>query len=170
MIIVKDRKVLNNLFFLLSVILLGILQGTALNSFRFFWVRPDLLLASVVIASLSLRMRWALAVAFLAGFLKDALGVYLFGINTLLFPVWAILIIKLKREISIENNYLIPLCIVLIISILNNLVIRLTFFSLGGLSLPAGIFIRTVIIESAYTALVFPLLSRAAKPVLAYKK
>lgn len=164
---------MREIFFLLGVALAALLQGTVLNSFRFFWVRPDLLLCSVVIASLTLRPRWALISACLAGLLKDSLGVYPFGVNTLLFPLWSLLIMRLKKDITVESHPLIPPAILVILCILNNLSIRMIFLSLGGLMLPAGIFIRTIIIESAYTGLVFPLLLKAAKPVAvssAYKK
>ena len=157
---------MTEMFFLLVVLLAAVLQGTVLNAFRFFWVRPDILLALTVIASLTLRPRLALLSALLAGFLKDSLGVYLFGINTLFFPLWSLVIIRLKKEISVESNQLIPLAILVIICILNNLVIRLIFFSFGGLTLPAGIFLRTVIIEASYTGLLFPLLVKAVKPIV----
>jgi len=170
---IREDRENRELLFLLGILLAAILQGTLLNAFRFFWVKPDLLLSSVVIASLTLRPRWALISSCLAGFLKDSLGVYLFGMNTLFFPLWSLLIIRLKKEITVESHQLIPPAILVILCILNNLVIRIIFLFLGGLTLPAGILIRTIVIEAAYTGLLFPLLLEAVKPVVfspAYKK
>ncbi|MEI6631983.1 MAG: rod shape-determining protein MreD, partial [bacterium] len=82
---------MNKTIFLLSIALLALLQATVLDYLKFFWVKPDLLLAVVVIASLSFRMRWAILSAFLAGFLKDVMGVYPFGINTIFFPLYSLL-------------------------------------------------------------------------------
>ncbi|MBM3255512.1 MAG: rod shape-determining protein MreD [Candidatus Omnitrophica bacterium] len=160
---------MNKILFLLSIVLLALLQATVLEYFKFFLVKPDLLLAIVVIASLSFRMHWAIFSALLAGFLKDAMGAYPFGINTIFFPLCSLMILRLSKDISIENNF-VPLAIMFISVILSSIVMRLAFLFMGSSVVSIGIFIRVTFIESVYTVLVFTLLFKAFKRLLSYKK
>lgn len=150
-------------FVILSVF--GVLQATILNSFRIFGVKPDLLLISVVIISFSSELRWALIFSIYAGILKDILGAHAFGINTLIFPFWAFLIIKLSRKISIDNNF-IPTLFILVIGIADSIIFKLIFSSLQNLIIPLGIFSRLMCLESIYTALIFHFIFKFAKPAL----
>jgi hypothetical protein len=82
-------------------------------------------------------------------------------LNTILFFLWSILIIKLSRKISFDNNY-VRLVFIFIIAILNNIVSRLIFIFLGNL-VSLGLFLRITFIESLYTALIFPLALKFAR-------
>ncbi len=155
---------MNKLIFAAIILLLGLLQATILDAFKFFWVKPDLLLASVVIASLSLELRWSLAAASLAGFLKDITGVHSFGIYTLLFPLWSFLIIRLSKQITLDNDFLPPVLVSLTV-LLNSIIVRALSLTLGNPVASIGIFLRVTFIESLYTALIFPLLFKIVKPV-----
>jgi rod shape-determining protein MreD len=145
-----------NIFFLFVIVILGILQVTLLDYFRVFGIRPDLLLICVVVASLVFEFKWAFILSIFAGIFKDACGVSTFGINTLLFPIWCLLIARLNREITLDNN-LIHMGLVFIVTILHNIVSGMISVYSGNV-IPLGIFLRIVIIESIYTALVLPLI------------
>jgi rod shape-determining protein MreD len=96
---------MKNIFFALFLVLVAVAQATLLDYARIFSVKPDLLLITAVWGSLFFKFNWAFACALLAGILKDAFSVYPFGINTLLFPLWAALGSYLSRKIAIETNY-----------------------------------------------------------------
>lgn len=148
--------------FLSIIIIACLIQATLLDYFSVFGVKPDLLLACMVMAVLSFEFKWAFFFGVSAGLLKDAMGLSAFGINTFLFSLWAYLIINLSRKIVIEN-YFLPSLLIFIITFVNDITVRAMFFSFSGLNVPAGIFFRITFLESAYTALVFPLLFRAVK-------
>lgn len=143
---------------LLIIIILAILQVTVFNYFRVFSVKPDLLLIIVVLAGLSFGLREALFFSILAGILKDIFSINAFGINTLLFPLWSFLTIKLSREVSLENNF-IRAVLVFIMVVLNDIAARLINLTLGNF-IPMGIFLRVTFLESLYTALVSLLVFR----------
>lgn len=160
---------MRNGFFLLIIVIFSILQVTILDNFRIFNVKPDLLLISVVIASLNFEFKWALSLSIFIGILKDALCINTFGINTLLFPLWAFIIIKLSKKISVDNNF-IRAIFVFIIAIFNIIITKLVFLFLNNFVIPWGIFIRTAFIESSYTTLIFPLVFRIIKPLVLKSK
>jgi rod shape-determining protein MreD len=146
----------------LVMISCGALQVTLLDSFKVLGVKPDLLLACVVIASLTFDLKWALIFSVSAGFFKDIFAAQMFGINTLLFPLWSILIIRINREISFDNDYL-RLALVFVVTLAQNVVTGFTLLYLGNF-VPLGIFIRIVIIEALYTTACLPLLLMSMKP------
>lgn len=160
---------MRNWVFLLAIVIFSIFQVTILNNFRIFNVKPDLLLISVVMASLIFEFKWALLLSIFIGILKDALCINTFGINTLLFPLWAFIIIKLSKKISVDNNF-IRVVFVLIITISNIIITKLMFLFLNSFVIPLGIFIRTAFIESLYTALIFPLVFKIIKPLVLKSK
>ncbi len=93
---------MRNLFFLAVVLFLGILQVAFLDYVKFFGVKPDLLLAGAISASLAFSSGWALFFSIFCGLLKDIYGPGPFYINTLLFPFWSLLIIKFSRKVSLD--------------------------------------------------------------------
>lgn len=151
-------------YFLLIVIALGLFQSTYLNYFRVFGVKPDLLLISVVIASLYYDWQWGLFFSICAGLFKDILGVNIFGINTVLFVAWNIAIMQLAKKITLDAFPMRTL-LVLIAVILNDVITRLVLISRGYFITP-GIFLRIILLESVYTASVWLLLFKAIRPVL----
>ncbi len=154
---------MRNWFFLIAIFIIAIIQSTLLDYIKIFGVKPDFLLISVVIVSLNLELKWALVLSICAGFLKDALGINAFGINTLLFSLWSFLIMRLSKKISIDNN-LIRAVLVFIAVIFNDIVKILTFLFLGNFFVPFSILIRTAFLESMYTALVSTLAFKIIKP------
>lgn len=143
----------------LSLIILAILQATIFNYFRIFQVKPDLLLISVVFIGLSAwELRWVLFFAILAGAFKDIFTANTFGINTLLFPLWGFLIMKLAKKVSLEGWY-IRAGLVFVTVVLNVIVARAINLSLGNY-IPTGIFLRVTFWESLYTLAVSLLIFR----------
>jgi len=153
---------MKKLIFLLTIVLLGILQVTLLDHFRLFNIRPDLLLICAVIASLTFNLRTALFFSAFAGIFKDLFVGSAFCINTLLFSLWSFLIVELSRQIPLEEISL-RMALMLIVTILHNLASGLLMLSLGN-SISLGIFLRILLIETVLTALFFPLVSRILKP------
>lgn len=151
-------------FFLLIIVILALLQVTILNYFKIFGVKPDLLLISAVVAGLfSSDLKWVLFLSVFCGILKDALATNAFGINTLLFPLWSFLMMKLSKKISIDNNF-IPAVLIFIIRVFDYIIARLIFLFFGS-TIPIGIFLRIVFLESLYTALVSPLLFKISEDI-----
>ncbi|OQB09982.1 MAG: rod shape-determining protein MreD [Candidatus Omnitrophica bacterium ADurb.Bin205] len=143
--------------FILTV-LFAFLQITILEHFKFFGVKPDLIMVAVFTGAVYLRPKPALAVGLFAGIFKDTFSLYLFGVNTVLFPIWVLLIAKLIRRVSIEDN-LSRTLLITAVALLNNLIIGLTLVY-TGVSLSLGIFTRILVFSSVYTALCFYLTER----------
>ena len=144
-----------------SIIIFALSQATILNHISFFNVKPDLLLISVIMAGLFFPAGWAISFSMLSGVLKDITCVNTFGLYTVLFFCYSLLIIKLSRQISFDNDY-VKLALVVIVVLLNDIAIRLTFLFLGNPVSP-GIFLRILFIDSLYTAVVFPLVLKLAR-------
>lgn len=155
---------MKNLIFLSVIIILGLLQLTFLDSFRLFNIKPDLLLLSALIGSMFLEKKWALVLSLFAGIFKDAFGAGAFGINTLLFCLWSLLIIKLTKLISIEENFL-RMGLIFMVVFLHNIIYGLILVYLGNF-IPVGIILRIVFVESIYTALFFPVIFKIIKSSL----
>jgi len=158
---------MRNWIFFLIVIVLGLLQATILNYFKVFGAGPDLLLITVVVASLVFEFRWAFVLSVFAGLFKDVFGTNVFGINTLLFPLWSFLIVRLNKEITLDYNF-IRMVLAFIVSILHNTITGLTLIYSGNL-IPLGLFLRIVFIQSVYTAVVLPLILWIEQRLLIYQ-
>lgn len=152
---------MKKIYFLLVIIGLALIQVTILNSFRLFLIKPDLLLVSVVIASLSFDLGWAIGCSIFAGMLKDIIDINIF--NTLFFAIWSFLIIKLSKKIALENKYL-QAALVFVIVIVNGMIKKTINFSLGN-SIPLGIFFKILILESIYTGLISLLIIVIVRPI-----
>jgi len=144
------------LWFLLAIIILALFQVTILNPFSIFNVKPDLFIVGVVIIGLSFKLRTALTLNIFAGVLKDSLSTG-YPVNTLMFAIWTLLIARLIKEITIDYDFM-RIVLVCIVTLFHNIIIGLTLIYSGNF-VPAGIFLRIVIIEAIYTTLVsIPLL------------
>jgi len=155
------------LIFISVIIILVLLEATVLNYVNIFNVKPDLLLISVIIASLFFAPGWAISLSIFAGILKDIFSVNAFGMNTILFFLWSFLIIKLSRKIIFDSNY-IRLALIFIIAILNSIISRLIFLFSGNF-ISWGIFLRITSVESLYTALIFLLVLKFTHTLLISK-
>jgi len=138
-----------------------ILQITIIPYFKIFGIKPDLILSSVVIVSLSCDLKLALALSIFAGAFKDIFGANTFAINSLVSGLWSLLVIKLSRRIAIDIN-LSRAGLIFVIAILNAFVVRI-FFWYSGTYVPLGIFLRISFLDSLYTALVSLLVFRVLK-------
>lgn len=151
--------------FALIIFAILLFQLTILDYFKIFGVKPDLLLASIIIASLFFESKWVIALAVFAGILKDISGINTVGINVLLFPLWGFIVIELSKRFSIENNF-IYLSFIFIITVLDSIVLRLISMFMGSLVVSWVVFLRIAFLESLYTSLISPLLFKITKPVL----
>jgi rod shape-determining protein MreD len=145
------------LVFILTAVF-ALLQVAFLDYFKFFGVKPDLLLAAAFIGGIFLGLKPALALSIFAGILKDAFSLNAFGLSAVLFPLWVLLIAKLIRRISIEDN-LSRTLLILTVALLNNLISGFVLIYTGAF-VPLGIFLRIVVLSSIYTALSFYLTMR----------
>lgn len=143
------------LIIILLIYFFSLLQATILNNFRFFGIKPDLLLVVIVILSVFLEWRWVLFYSLFAGILKDAFCFEPFGVNTVLFPLISYLVYKVSRKISVEDIYAL-MVVVFAAVILNNSIIRVIFVFSAKI-IPSGIFTRGIFIESLYSAVLSPL-------------
>lgn len=146
---------------IITALALGLFQVSLLSYFSVFGVKPDLLLAIVVIAGFLLEPRWALFFGVLAGIFKDAFGLSPFGFNIILFACWGYFVNKLSRRISIEDNIAAAILLFLI-ALLQNIASGLAVIYSGGF-VPFGIFLRVVFLGSLYTALTLPLILKIAR-------
>jgi rod shape-determining protein MreD len=150
---------MRNLIFVPFLLALAIVQSTLLSYFRFFGVKPDLLLGLTVIAGIYLDWQWALPLAIFAGLCKDIFATTSIGINIFLMPLWSYLVLKLARKISVDDP--IAICVVAALAVLlNDITIRLLYLY-SGKSISHGIFLRMAFIEPLYTALILPFLIKA---------
>lgn len=147
--------------FLVITLALGIFQSTFLEYFRIFGVKPDLLLACVVIAAIFMEPLPAIVFAALIGAAKDAFGLGTFGLNILLFSLWSFLVIKISRKVSIEDGPAIAV-LAFIIAVLQNISTGLALVYSGSF-VPSGIFLRIVLLGSLYTALTLPVILKLNK-------
>jgi len=145
--------------FFLVIFVCALLQPTVLNSIRFFGVKPDLLLICVVIAALEFELKWALIFSVLAGLFKELLGVQPSGFNAIMFGFWSLLIIRLKRDVSFDNLYMV-IALTAVVTLVHHLLVGLALVYFGSF-IPLGIFVRIIIIETFYTVLCLPLLKKA---------
>lgn len=156
---------MKNLFFFLSIAALALLQLAWPPALNFFYCKPDFLLVISVALVFYLDYKTALVFALLAGLLKDAFLIQPFAVNALLFGIWSYAAYRLNRQISTEHSY-IRAAVVLIAALLNNIITGLLIINNGGL-IPPGIFLRNLIISSAYTAALSPLVFRLLKKIAA---
>jgi len=139
-----------NLFLILLIV--AIFSVTILNSFRVFNLKPDLFIICLCFASLYFEYRWALALSVFSGLLKDIFSFNTFGINTLIFCILSFLILKLIRQISIEDNWM-RMSLVFIVAFTNNILSGL-ILAFSGSVVPFGVFLRIIVFSSLYTTLV----------------
>lgn len=149
--------------FFVFVVVVGLLQISILEGVKIAGIKPDLLLIAMVLASLMFDLPQAVIISLLCGLMKDIFGPSLFGPNIVFFTVWSILIIRLAREISIDNNYL-RSALVFVVSLVHAISSGL-FFIAAGSFVPFGIFLKIVVLGSIYTALALPLVVKVMQPL-----
>ena len=143
------------------LVLAALLQVSILDYLKVFGVKPDLLLVCVFWVSIVFQPKQALALSAGAGILKDIFTPYSFGINTFLFVLFSLLIIRLGREISIDSNP-VRFIVLYIVSFCNTAAARFIFFFLGNI-VPLHVFLRAAFLGSLYTALTAILVFRVLR-------
>ena len=133
----------------LALFIIVLLQSTLLNYFRIFNVKPDAILASLVIYVNFFNLGWSLFFAFLGGIFKDAFSVFSFGFNTITCILWIILARQVSRRLSFENNFIRSGLLCLII-LLNNLTLQSIMLVLGRHIVMADL-LKVAAIESIFT-------------------
>ena len=156
---------MKNLFFLLTIIVLTIIGLSWPNFLNFFYCKPDLLLIFMVALVFYTDFKMALLFGILAGLAKDVCLPWNTAINTICFSVWSFAVYYLSRQISTDEVY-VRLAIVMVVSLLNNIIIGLQSVNAGNI-MPPGIFLRNLIIVSAYSALLAPLIFKLTKKIAA---
>jgi len=136
--------------FLLIIIVAALLQVTLVPHVKIFGVKPDLLFVMSAYASFFFSLPWALFFSLCAGGLKDIYGIYGIGFNALLFCLWSLIFIKVSRKIATDTNPVRSVCI--FIAVLSNGLAWGSVLLSKGCVIPFGIFIRTVLLDAAYTA------------------
>lgn len=149
--------------FFVFVVGAGLIQISILEVAKIAGIKPDLLLISMVLASLVFDLPQAMTVSLFCGLMKDIFATSLFGPNVILFVVWSLLIVRLNREISIDNNYL-RSALVFVVSLVHATSSGLIFIASGAV-IPFGIFLKIVVVGSVYTAVVLPLVVKAMQPL-----
>jgi len=144
------------LIFPLVILILGLLEVTFLQIFKFLHLIPDLLLIAAVTVSLTMDFKTAFVLCVFAGLLKDTFSTNPFGINIVLFALSSFAIAKLSKKISLDYD-IIRFVLFFIIALIHNIISAILLFYSGAF-VPLGLVLRNVIIGSAYTAAVFPLL------------
>ncbi|PIQ90799.1 MAG: rod shape-determining protein MreD [Candidatus Omnitrophica bacterium CG11_big_fil_rev_8_21_14_0_20_41_12] len=150
---------------LLIIAVLAFLQLIWPVFLSFFNCKPDLLLILIVALVFYFDFKTAIVFAIIAGLTKDAFLPQVFALNTILFSIWGYLIYLLSRQISIEVVY-VRSAIVLIAALLTNIITGLQIIN-SGLIIPLGIFLRSLIISSIYTAALSPLVFKLVKKLAA---
>jgi rod shape-determining protein MreD len=149
---------MKNYLILPFLIFIGLLQAVFPHYLRLFNIGPDLLFVSVVTAGLTMELKWAVMFGLLAGLLKDSIILGSFGINTLMFTLWGFLIAQISRKISIDDNFR-RFWFCFIAALLYNIFCAAAFFYSGKV-VPLGVALRIILIGSAYTALISPVISK----------
>jgi len=146
---------------LATIFVAAVLQVTAVNHFKIFGIKPDLILIGIVLVSLFCDLKLALASSIIAGALKDIYGASAFPINSILSGLWSLLVINLARRVSIDIN-LTRAVLVFIIAILNAFLMMIFFWYLGTY-IAFGILMRIIFLDSLYTALLSLLVFKILK-------
>lgn len=144
---------------LLSIILFfALFEPVWTGYLRVFSVKPDILLLSVVLTAAFLNFWEAVFWGMIAGFLKDIFSVYGIGINTLLFPVWSAVVVRISRKMTIDDDYAL-MAVAAIVVFFNGAVCRF-IFSLSDRDIPFGVSLRVMLISPVYTAVLLPILRK----------
>ncbi len=149
---------MKNWLILILFVVLAIAQATFLNGFRFFGLKPDLLLISAIISGLifNFNFKWMIASSLICGALKDILAVNYFGLNIILFVLIALAVARLSKEITLDSIP-VQMALTLCVAIFYNIVYIIISAYLG-VFISFGMTLRITLLGSIYTALVFPVI------------
>jgi rod shape-determining protein MreD len=158
---VSRPQVIPKLLTLGVLALLAVLQSTIINAIGLINIKPDLLLIAVIISALGSSWKWALFYGFLAGALKDVLGSGSFGFYSVMFASFGYLCRELSKSLMIDSRLRLVITVSLAAAL--EYIILSLFLALSGDPVPIGIFLRSTLIGSAYSAAFSPLVSALFK-------
>lgn len=144
----KYYRQLQALSILFIVILLDL---TLFNYFLIFNVKPDVILATLIIFSAFFSLKWLAGFALLGGIFRDSMSMLPLGFNTVICILWVILARRMSQKFTVENIFIRSALLCAII-LLNNLSLRLVIFVLGG-NVANNIFLKIAIMQSVLTLL-----------------
>ena len=145
---------------LVAILAVALLEAMLVDHFKIYGAKPDLLLITLVILAgfFLFQLRWLISLAIIAGIFKDIFSANIFGVNTLLFCCWAILIVRISRRMSIDDN-LRRAILIFAIALLQSIGTRIISV-LWGNPITWGIFLRVSFLSAIYTLIVSPLIFR----------
>jgi rod shape-determining protein MreD len=147
--------------FILLIFLFALLQITLLPYLRLFGTKPDLFLTCMVVASLYFDVESALLMSLLCGVLKDIFSINAFGFNTFFMPVFSFLLMKISRKLVLDDTPV--LCAAIFLTTFFYAIVSKIVLGYLGTVVPFWAFLRIALVESLYTALIFPLVFRLIK-------
>ncbi|MCX5708907.1 MAG: rod shape-determining protein MreD [Candidatus Omnitrophica bacterium] len=149
--------------FILLMFLFALLQVSLLPYLRLYGTKPDLFLICVVVASLYFDVESALLISLLCGILKDIFSVNVFGLNTFFMPVFSFLLMKVSRKLALEDTPV--LCAAIFLTTFFYAIVSRIALGYLGTVVPFWAFLRISLIESLYTAAIFPLVFLLIKKI-----
>lgn len=145
------KRYRQQIYGLLVLFVIALLESTLFNYFRIFNVKPDAILAALVLFVPFFSLRWLFVFALFGGIYRDIFSILPFGCNAIICILWIILAKQISRRLSVENNLIRSTMLCLII-LLNNLTLQFLLFVLDR-PIVIGSFLRIVSIESIFTLL-----------------
>ncbi len=149
--------------FVLVILLAVILQMTIINIFNFFGIRPDFFIVLCFIASIIFKQKTAISFSIFIGVLKDILTVSNFGIHTFLFPLVCLSLRQIKKNISLDNDYIAGFFLLIYILVCDIVINFITRSYSPHISIP--VFIRVFLLEAIYSVVIFLFLYKKFKIV-----
>lgn len=146
---------------ILIILILGILQSTALNYVKIFRIKPNLLLISVIFFSLHFgeaKANFSSLAGFLSGLLEDILSNSLIGINALSFGLCG-LIVGVQSSKIYKDSLFVHSLLTLIAALFTSLFWYCLFSLISESVRPFVEYSKHIILPaSLYTALVSPVI------------
>lgn len=143
------KRYRRHIYAILVLLIIALLQSTLFNSFRILNVKPDAILATLIIFVPFFSLRWSVIFAFLGGIFRDIFSILPFGFNVIICILWVILAKQISRRLSLENIFTRGAMLCLII-LLNNFAIWFFLFVLDR-PIVIGNFLKIISLESIST-------------------
>lgn len=154
-----------NLFLVFALLFFTIFESTILDGFVIFNVKPDFVLATVVILGFLYRPRATIIFSCFAGFFKDILSLGPIGLNTAIFILLGLMLSMFSKSFLIEAVLLRMLFVAIAVFIKYISAQVILFFYASPLSL--GIFLKHSLLTAIYTAAITPLIIKMCESPLA---
>ena len=140
---------------LAAILIIGLIQATALDYFEILGLKPDLLLIYALFSLFYFPRNLAIFSCLACGLIKDAFSLTAFGANTLFLCIWAIVILRLSKKIY-QDNPAFTLLALLVVALMNSVMFYLLNLSINQFQPAMGFFsffFRISVFESFYCGL-----------------